>query len=123
MIDNMVDDKDNHVDDVFRKTSWEVPLLLLGAFRTLIDDAHERLAQRGFRDVRPVHGFTLQALGDGASVTQVAHRLGVSKQRSAGSGRRCSTWASVAVSASTSGRGPRRRPRVRDRACSPAPAR
>jgi DNA-binding MarR family transcriptional regulator len=82
---NMVDDKDNRVDDQggTPRPAWEMPLLLLGAFRMLVDDAHRVLAERGHPDVRPAHGFTLQALGDGATASAVAARLGVSKQAAA----------------------------------------
>ncbi len=74
----MVDDIDNSVVD--QVPAWELALLLVGAFRTLVDEAHEVLATRGHPGVRPAHGFTLQALGDGATASQVGVRLGVSKQ-------------------------------------------
>jgi DNA-binding MarR family transcriptional regulator len=84
-MDNMVDYKDNHVDDSRGKPfpAWEVPLLLLGAFRSIVDDAHELLAGRGHPGVRPVHGFALQALGAGATASELGERLGVSKQAAA----------------------------------------
>ena len=75
-MDNVVDDIDNSVD--FQP--WSLPLLLLGGFRALVDDAHARLADQGHPDARPVHGFTLQAVGPGATASEVAARLGVSKQ-------------------------------------------
>jgi DNA-binding MarR family transcriptional regulator len=62
---------------------FELPLLMAGAFRALIDDLHRELAQRGHPDARPVHGFALQAIGDGARVSDLAQRLGVSKQAAA----------------------------------------
>lgn len=82
---NMVEDKDNHVDQLGVKTgpAWEIPLLLLGAFRSVVDDAHVLLAERGHPGVRPAHGFSLQAIGAGATASQVAERLGVSKQAAA----------------------------------------
>lgn len=81
----MVDDKDNQVDGqgVSPGPAWEVPFLLLGAFRALVDDAHRVLGERGHPEVRPAHGFALQALGDGATASEVAARLGVSKQAAA----------------------------------------
>lgn len=81
----MVDDKDNLIDGqgVPPGPAWEVPFLLLGAFRALVDDVHRVLAERKHPDVRPAHGFTLQALGDGATASAVAARLGVSKQAAA----------------------------------------
>lgn len=72
----MVDDIDNVVD--FQP--WELPLLLLAGFRVILERAHERLAEVGHPDVRPAHGFTLQAVGEGASASEIAARLGVSKQ-------------------------------------------
>ncbi|GAA0545198.1 MarR family winged helix-turn-helix transcriptional regulator [Paractinoplanes ferrugineus] len=60
---------------------WELPLLLFAGFRTLIDQLHAELATRGHPDVRPVYGFTMQAIGfDGASTSEIGRRLGVSKQ-------------------------------------------
>jgi DNA-binding MarR family transcriptional regulator len=60
---------------------YELPLLLLFGFRTLIDDLHAELARRGHPDVRPLHGFACQAIGpDGTSATELGRRLGVSKQ-------------------------------------------
>ena len=81
----MVDHKDKHVDGSAVKgaPAWEVPLLLLGAFRTVVDEAHQLLSERGHPGVRPVHGFSLQAIGEGATASEVAERLGVSKQAAA----------------------------------------
>lgn len=63
---------------------FELPLLLAAAFRALIDELHEELARRGHPGVRPVHGFALQAVGgDGASVSELGRRLGISKQAAA----------------------------------------
>lgn len=60
---------------------FELPLLLAAAFRNLIDDLHEELADRGHPGVRPVHGFALQAVGrDGATTSELGRRLGISKQ-------------------------------------------
>ena len=61
-----------------------LPLLLLAGFRTLIDDLHEQLAAEGHPDVRPAHGFALQAIGRGAaSPGALADVLGVTKQAAA----------------------------------------
>jgi DNA-binding MarR family transcriptional regulator len=66
------------VDDRF---GFELPLLLAGAFRGLIDELHRRLADRGHPDLRPVYGFALQAIGrDGTTTSELGRRLGVSKQ-------------------------------------------
>ena len=61
----------------------QVPLarLLVVAYRQLVDGLHQRLAERGWDDVRPSYGFVLLALRDGeAKVTDLATLLGVSKQ-------------------------------------------
>ena len=63
---------------------FELPLLLAAAFRTLIDGLHDQLAARGHPDARPIHAFALQAIGpDGATVSELGRRLGVSKQAAA----------------------------------------
>ncbi|TWD81171.1 DNA-binding MarR family transcriptional regulator [Kribbella amoyensis] len=60
---------------------FELPLLLAGAFRQLIDELHRRLAEEGHADLRPAHGFALQAIGpDGGTMSEIGRRLGVSKQ-------------------------------------------
>jgi DNA-binding MarR family transcriptional regulator len=67
-----------------RRPGHELPLLLLGGFRRIIDDLHRELALRGHADARPLHGFALQAVGtDGVTVAELARRLGVSKQAAA----------------------------------------
>ncbi len=59
----------------------ELPLLLFAGFRSLIDELHAELAEQGHPDVRPAHGFALQAVGrDGATAGELGRRLGVSKQ-------------------------------------------
>jgi len=60
---------------------FELPLLLFGGFRAIIDELHAELAQRGHQEMRPAHGFALQAVGiPGATATEVGRRLGISKQ-------------------------------------------
>ncbi|HEX6520555.1 MAG TPA: MarR family winged helix-turn-helix transcriptional regulator [Streptosporangiaceae bacterium] len=60
---------------------FELPLLLFAGFRSIIDELHAELARRGHPDMRPAHGFALQAIGpSGATATEVGRRLGVSKQ-------------------------------------------
>ncbi|MGW6915431.1 MarR family winged helix-turn-helix transcriptional regulator [Kitasatospora sp. NPDC054939] len=60
---------------------YELPLLLLLGFRTLIDELHAELARQGHPDLRPMHGFVLQAIGpDGTTAVELGRRLGVSKQ-------------------------------------------
>jgi len=70
-----------NVVDEFAKHGFELPLLLFAGFRSIIDDLHAELARRGHPDVRPSHGFAMQAIGvRGATATEIARRLGVSKQ-------------------------------------------
>ncbi|SCL58306.1 DNA-binding transcriptional regulator, MarR family [Micromonospora citrea] len=57
-----------------------LPLLLLAGFRTLVDDLHAELARQGHPELRPLHGFVLQAVGGGTTATELGQRLGVSKQ-------------------------------------------
>ena len=60
---------------------YELPLLLFGGFRTIIDELHGELARRGHQDMRPAHGFAMQAIGfRGATASEVGRRLGISKQ-------------------------------------------
>src|SRR5690625_386833 len=63
------------------KPGYELPLLLFGGFRALIDELHAQLRDQGHADLRPVHGLAMQAIGlDGATASEVGRRLGVSKQ-------------------------------------------
>jgi DNA-binding MarR family transcriptional regulator len=82
MMDNVVDDRE-HKDNQVDVQGWELVLLLLGGFRTLVDEAHALLDERGHAGARPAHGFALQAVGSGATTSQIASRLGVSKQAAA----------------------------------------
>jgi DNA-binding MarR family transcriptional regulator len=60
---------------------FELPLLLFGGFRSIIDELHAELARRGHPDLRPAHGFAMQAIGlDGATAVETGQRLGISKQ-------------------------------------------
>jgi DNA-binding MarR family transcriptional regulator len=60
---------------------FELPLRLFLGFRTLIDEVHTELARHGHPDLRPMHGFVLQAVGlDGTTAVDLGRRLGVSKQ-------------------------------------------
>jgi DNA-binding MarR family transcriptional regulator len=64
-----------------RTHGFELPLLLFGGFRSIIDELHAELARRGHPDLRPAHGFALQAIGPrGATATEAGRRLGISKQ-------------------------------------------
>ncbi|EHR63212.1 MarR family winged helix-turn-helix transcriptional regulator [Saccharomonospora cyanea] len=58
-----------------------LPLLLFGSFRAIIDELHAELARQGHRDLRPAHGFAMQAIGrSGTTASELGRRLGVSKQ-------------------------------------------
>ena len=60
---------------------FELPFLLFAGFRSLIDETHRRLADQGHPDLRPAHGFAMQAVGlGGVSASELGRRLGVSKQ-------------------------------------------
>ncbi|MEV7013180.1 MarR family winged helix-turn-helix transcriptional regulator [Streptosporangium sp. NPDC051022] len=60
---------------------FELPLLLLTGFRVLIDELHAELACQGHPDLRPMHGFVMQAIGlDGTTAVELGRRLGISKQ-------------------------------------------
>jgi DNA-binding MarR family transcriptional regulator len=60
---------------------YELPLLLFGGFRAIIDELYGELARRGHQDMRPAHGFAMQAIGfRGATASEVGRRLGISKQ-------------------------------------------
>lgn len=64
-----------------RIEGYELPLLLFAGFRSLIDELHTELARQGHPDMRPAHGFALQAIGiDGVSASELGRRLGISKQ-------------------------------------------
>ncbi|MGP3958313.1 MarR family winged helix-turn-helix transcriptional regulator [Nonomuraea sp. 3N208] len=60
---------------------FELPLRLLLAFRALIDELHEELSRQGHPDIRPMHGFVMQAIGpNGTTAVELGRTLGVSKQ-------------------------------------------
>ncbi len=60
---------------------FELPVLLLAGFRTLIDRLHAELATHDHPEMRPAHGFTMQAIGlAGTTTSELGRRLGVSKQ-------------------------------------------
>jgi DNA-binding MarR family transcriptional regulator len=60
---------------------WALGVHLLTASRALFDELHRRLAAQGHDRLRPAHGFLFQALGPaGATASEIAARLGVTKQ-------------------------------------------
>jgi DNA-binding MarR family transcriptional regulator len=61
----------------------QVPLarLFAMAYRDLVDGLHDRLAERGWRDVRPSFGFVLLAARDQpVTITEIAALMGTTKQ-------------------------------------------
>ena len=65
------------------KPARPVPMarLLAMAYRVLVDRLHERLAERGYRDVRPSFGYVLLAARDApVPARALAELLGVTKQ-------------------------------------------
>jgi hypothetical protein len=52
------------------RSGADLALLLLGGFRSLVDDAVDELALRGHEDVRPVHDFAKQAAAKTIAVLQ-----------------------------------------------------
>lgn len=66
------------------RPGYELPFLLIDAFRSVVEELHRRLESEGHPEARPAHGFALQAIGgEGASISVIAGRLGVSKQAAA----------------------------------------
>ncbi|RMI41457.1 MarR family winged helix-turn-helix transcriptional regulator [Streptomyces triticirhizae] len=50
-------------------------------FQLLLNEFSRRLAEAGYAELRPVHGMAFQALrGHGATSSELAERLGVTKQ-------------------------------------------
>lgn len=60
----------------------EIPGLLAMAFHAIMEEVHARLAEEGFDDVRPAHGFAFQYLSvrGGATAVELGEHLGVTKQ-------------------------------------------
>ena len=57
---------------------------LLSAGRALVDGISAGVQARGFDDLRPAHGFAFARLApDGATITQLAEHLGVTRQAAA----------------------------------------
>ncbi|MBA2393520.1 MAG: winged helix DNA-binding protein [Ktedonobacteraceae bacterium] len=61
--------------------NYDLTYLLALGFRTVIDDLHKQLTERGYNDVRPAHGFAFQRLApSGATGNEVAEFLDITKQ-------------------------------------------
>jgi DNA-binding MarR family transcriptional regulator len=59
-----------------------VARLLASTLRLAVDEMHERLALEGYADLRPVHGYVLNAAAgdDGITASALASLLGITKQ-------------------------------------------
>ncbi|MEV0651234.1 MarR family winged helix-turn-helix transcriptional regulator [Phytomonospora sp. NPDC050363] len=62
--------------------SGDIPGLMGLAFRSVMDTVHEKLAEQGFGDVRPAHGYVFQLLSNthGSTAVEIAAHLGITKQ-------------------------------------------
>ncbi|MFF5704638.1 MarR family winged helix-turn-helix transcriptional regulator [Streptomyces sp. NPDC012794] len=59
----------------------ELTFLLGIGFQLMLGEFTRRLADAGYADLRPLHGMAFQALkGPGATASELAERLGVTKQ-------------------------------------------
>ncbi|MEV6494269.1 MarR family winged helix-turn-helix transcriptional regulator [Actinoplanes sp. NPDC051633] len=59
----------------------DLPVLLLGAARALVDGIDAGVRARGFTDLRPAHGFAFALLSSGhATVVDLARHLDITKQ-------------------------------------------
>jgi len=66
------------------RSGANLALLLLGGFRTLVDEAIVRLAKCGHPDVRPAHEFAMRAIASGADdASKLGRKLSISKQAAA----------------------------------------
>lgn len=65
-------------------TDWQIATATLRLSAALVDGIQSGLADRGFHDVRPVHGFAFAALSEGETTTSgLAAVLGTTKQAAA----------------------------------------
>lgn len=59
----------------------DLVVLVLGAASAVVEQLNAGMVARGFTDVRPLHGFAFVRLsGAGATMTELAKHLGVTKQ-------------------------------------------
>lgn len=66
------------------RSGAELALLLLGAYRRMVDEVVAGLESQGYSDVRPVHDFAMRAIAAGAdSASELGRRMSVSKQAAA----------------------------------------
>lgn len=80
-------------DDPLEQT--ELTFLLGMAFQLVLSEFVSRLDAAGYADLRPMHGLVFQVLhGSGATSSELAEELGVTKQAAA---RSSTTWRSGAT--------------------------
>jgi DNA-binding MarR family transcriptional regulator len=73
------------VENVDELTGFELTYLLGMAFQLLLGEFVHRLDELGYEEIRPVHGMAFQLLKDGgATGTELAARLGITKQAVSG---------------------------------------
>jgi DNA-binding MarR family transcriptional regulator len=61
--------------------NWSTATAVLRLASELVDGVQQGLAERGFTNVRPVHGFAFARLGQAPATTaQLAGHLGITKQ-------------------------------------------
>lgn len=59
----------------------QLPYLLMGAFRRVIDELHRELAEVGHPEIRPVHAVAMQSIAPARGrLNEMAAVVGVSKQ-------------------------------------------
>lgn len=62
----------------------DLPFRLLRAGSTLVERIHTAMVARGYDDLRPAHGFAFARIApDGATASEVAAHLGMTKQAAA----------------------------------------
>ena len=72
------------ISRMVRPSGAELALLLLGGFRSMVDDVRAGLADRGHPGVRDGHEFALRAIDDGAvTASELGRRLSITKQAAA----------------------------------------
>ncbi len=57
--------------------------LLATVFRGAVEEMHDELRLGGYEELRPAHGFILNLVADGATASELASHLGVTKQGAA----------------------------------------
>lgn len=61
--------------------NWSTATAVLRLASELVDGVQQGLAERGFTDVRPVHGFAFARVSEApATTSQLAEHLGITKQ-------------------------------------------